>query len=275
MRHTSSSMDEVVSRRRLLAGAGACLLCGAAGGFAGGRISAARASTPLLPGPTATTRQRLHAQPDGVFRVQTTDRAVGLSFDDGPDPAHTPYVLDVLDRYDAHATFFIVGVNAIAHNGLVQEILDRGHDVGNHTYDHPDLETLTPPQITAEIDLGARAIEDAGAPKPKLFRPPKGYTDEAVGVIADTEKYRTVFWDLCVEHFVDHQPVDAGVDVMLRRARPGSIILAHDGGHIEALGHPVINRERTMDALPKLLEGLRKRRLEIVDVSKLLVRTKT
>jgi chitooligosaccharide deacetylase len=268
-------MDEVLSRRQLLAGAGACLLCGAAGGFVGGRLSAARASTPLLPGPTATTKQRLHAQPDGVFRVQTDERVVALSFDDGPDPAYTPHVLDVLDRYEARATFFLVGVNAGAHQGLVADILGRGHDVGNHTYDHPDLETLDPPAVAAEIDLGARAIEDAGAPRPKLFRPPKGFTDEAVGVIADTAKYRTVFWDLCVEHFVDHQPVDAGVDVMLHRVRPGSIVLAHDGGRIDAPGHAVINRERTMEALPKLLEGLHRKRLEIVDVSKLLVRTKT
>src|SRR5437899_2654938 len=106
------------------------------------------------------------------------------------------------------------------------------------------------------------ARRHAGAPRPKLFRPPKGLTDEVVGVLANANRYRTIFWDLTVEHFVDHAGVVAGVDELLEKVRPGSIILAHDGG--------IPNRARTVHALPLLLRGLRARGYRIVSVSQLL-----
>ena len=106
-----------------------------------------------------------------------------------------------------------------------------------------------------------------------LFRPPKGYTDDVVGVLADANRYRTVFWDVCVEHFVDHQSVADGVDQMLKRIRPGSVILAHDGGRIVGSGRRPLSRHRTMEALPLLLRGLASRGLEMVDVPTLLRRT--
>jgi peptidoglycan/xylan/chitin deacetylase (PgdA/CDA1 family) len=88
-------------------------------------------------------------------------------------------------------------------------------------------------------------------------------TDDAVGVIADAHRYRTIFWDLCVEHFVDHAPeMFMSVQDLLARVRPGSIILAHDGG--------IPNRTRTMVALPMVLDGLRARGYRIVDVTQLL-----
>ena len=198
-----------------------------------------------------------------MFRVQTKQRIVALTFDDGPDPRWTPRVLELLRQYHAHATFFQVGKNIVVHPDLVHAALDDGNEVADHTWDHPDLELLPAAQVGEEITAGADAFRQVGAPAPKYFRPPKGFTDEAIGVLADANQYRTIFWDLCLERFVDHTPDMAdAVQDMLTRVKPGSIILAHDGG--------IPNRTKTLQTLPMLLEGLRARGFKMVDVTQLL-----
>lgn len=270
-----------VSRRSFLVGGGLCGICAVAGFFAGRRTSATAPSAPVaiavpVPGAeTLTTRERQAAQPDGLFRVPTTEPIVALSFDDGPDPLYARAVLDLLANNSIRATFFSVGVNAIAAPDLVRQLLDAGHSVGNHTFDHRELELLTVEEVQTEIEKGQTALMSTGIPRPKLFRPPKGYTDEVVGVIADADRYRTVFWDGCVEHFVNHQPVADGVAQLVAKTRPGSILLAHDGGVIVGSGRSPISRARTMQALPMLLEGLRRKGLDVVDIPTLLARTKT
>jgi peptidoglycan/xylan/chitin deacetylase (PgdA/CDA1 family) len=214
---------------------------------------------PAVHGSSTIPPSRAHV----VFRVSMRTRLVALTFDDGPDPRYTPIVLRLLAQYHAHATFFVIGLNVQAHPDLVRAELAAHDELGDHTWDHTDLETLAPDKVQDEIERGASALRDAGAPAPKYFRPPHGYTDEAVGLLADAHKYRTIFWDLAVEHYVNHSPtVPAGVDALLARVRPGSIILAHDGG--------IPNRARTMQALPLLLRGLRARGYRVVDVSQLL-----
>jgi peptidoglycan/xylan/chitin deacetylase (PgdA/CDA1 family) len=215
---------------------------------------------------TRTNGQRRAVQPDGLFRVRTREPVVALTFDDGPDPRYTPRVLDLLRDAGAHATFFLVGVNALAFPALVRRILDEGHSIGNHTFDHRELELLSERQVRNEIDRGRRALISTGAPRPELFRPPKGYTDDTVAALAGTEHVHTVFWDACVERCVDHQPVSDGVRELVGGVRPGSIILAHDGGSIVGSGRRPLSRARTMKALPFLLDGLRERGLEVVDV---------
>lgn len=222
------------------------------------------------PAPTHTLAEREAAQPDAVFNVDVAEPLVGLTFDDGPDPRYTPQVLDVLDQHAAKATFFLVGVNAAAHPELVAQQLGGGHTLGNHTYDHVELERLDEAHVRSEIDRGAMAIEGAGGPPLRLFRPPKGYTDTAVGVLADARRYRTIFWDVCLERYIGHHGIVGGVRTALDRVRPGSIIVAHDGGHVLAPHHPYLNRSRTVQALPLLLSGLAERGLRPVDVPTLL-----
>ena len=182
-------------------------------------------------------------------------------------------MLDLLAKDGANATFFLVGVNATAEPDLVARVQGAGHSVGNHTFDHRELELLTVEQVQVEIEKGQAALIANGVQRPRLFRPPKGYTDDVVGVLADADRYRTEFWDGCVERFVDHQPIAEGVAQMLARVRPGSILLAHDGGAIVGSGRTPLSRSRTMDALPLLLDGLARQGFEIVDVPTLLART--
>jgi peptidoglycan/xylan/chitin deacetylase (PgdA/CDA1 family) len=245
--------------RKLLPPAGA-LVVGLLVGILVGRLSAASPS-PEQAGIKAA---------NGIFRVQTHRPIVALTFDDGPDPRFTPAVLALLRRYEARATFFLVGQNALAHRDLVAQELAEGHMIGNHTFDHPDLGLLASYQVDAEIERGADAIREAGAPRPTLFRPPRGVTDEVVGVLADAERYRTIFWELTVEHYVDHMRIGEAVERLLDRVAPGTIILAHDGGLPNRIDSHGQDRSRTIEALPALLEGLDRMGYRIVDVSELL-----
>lgn len=259
----------MLTRRDLLV-AGFASLAGVVSGYAAGRRSATASRFPDL-APGAVTRSadlRRAVQPDAVFRVDTDRPYVALTFDDGPDPAYTPRVLELLAESGITATFFVVGVNAIAHRDLIRQEVEAGHTFGNHTRTHADLERLTPGQVAAEIEGGEKDIVAAGAPRPRLFRPPRGLTDEVVAVFADAERYRTVFWDVAVEHFVLHLGVEEGVQHLLDRVGPGSIILAHDGGHTP--GRPPVDRASTLEALPLLLTGLRRRGLHPVDLPTLL-----
>jgi chitooligosaccharide deacetylase len=264
-----------VSRRTLLLGGAACVCSGVVGAVIGRETASepdpeptGSTGTSLLE--TNTVADRLGAQPDGIFHVHTTEPVVAMTFDDGPDPAYTPYVLDVLDRFDAKATFFCIGVNALARRQLLATQMAKGHSIGNHTHDHADLEALTPEAVRVEIDGGETALVDSGAPKPDLFRPPKGDTDQVVGVLADADRYKTIFWTVCVEHFVLHQDMKVGVQQLLSWVRPGSIVLAHDGGHIAYPDRPDVDRTKTMEALPLVLEGLKAKGLNIVDMPALL-----
>jgi peptidoglycan-N-acetylglucosamine deacetylase len=202
--------------------------------------------------------------------VRTKAPVVGLSFDDGPDPNYTPHVLDLLSTRDSTATFFSVGVNALAHSELLARQVKEGHSIGNHTYDHADLEMLSEAKVKAQIERGASALRRSGAPRPNLFRPPRGFTDEAVGVLADADLYQTVFWTVCLERFVNHQSIADGVAEMMTHVKPGSIILAHDGGTIEAPRRHRNDRSKTMQALPVLLDALHKRGLRGVGIPELI-----
>ena len=261
--------------RRALVGAGAaCLACLAFEGFRPSKVGA----QPKPPAPTDTTSRRRHIQPDAVFRVPTNKPIVALSFDDGPDPRYTPRVLDLLDQHRAKATFFVVGVNTLAHRDLVNDMRASGHSFGNHTYDHVELQTLTQSRVRDEIDHAASAFRTAGVPTAStempMFRPPKGYTSPNVRLATAHDKYRTIFWDACVEHFVNHMPVAQGVERMLHHVAAGSLLLAHDGGAIAGTGRPALDRSRTMEALPLLLAGLKRKGLTVVDVPTLLAEEK-
>ncbi len=93
-------------------------------------------------------------------------------------------------------------------------------------------------------------------------------------MFADADRYRTIFWSVCVERFVDHLGVRPGVERVLANVRRGTVVLAHDGGHIAAPGRPVTDRTETIEALPLLLEGIRRAGLRPVDVETLLAATR-
>jgi peptidoglycan/xylan/chitin deacetylase (PgdA/CDA1 family) len=183
--------------------------------------------------------------------------------------------LRILRRFRANATFFAVGVNALAHPDLIQACLKAGHEIGNHTLDHDDLSRLDRTGVAAQLRGGADAITAAGAPRPRLFRPPKGRSDAIVAEFAEAEGYETFLWHLCVEHFIHRAGVAQGVRDLAEEVRPGTIILAHDGGRIEAPGHPTLRRSATVEALPLLLEELRRRKYRATTLATVMRRSRS
>jgi peptidoglycan/xylan/chitin deacetylase (PgdA/CDA1 family) len=262
-----------MSRRGFVLGGAACLACvwaGLSDVTAGTASAGTRQSTGAPRARTRTKWARHHDQPDAVFQVSTRRPIVALSFDDGPDPDFTPAILDTLAHFGAKATFFVVGTNALAHPGLIRRIHDGGHSFGNHTFDHPALDTLAGTAVRQELERGRKALLEAGTPATALFRPPYGFTNPTVGSVATRAHYTTVFWDACIEHFVNHTTVATGAEHLAHGARPGSIIVGHDGGTIAGTKIGAIDRGRTIEALPTMLRGLHQRGFEVVDVPTLL-----
>ncbi|MFT3866753.1 MAG: polysaccharide deacetylase family protein [Solirubrobacterales bacterium] len=180
-------------------------------------------------------------------------RAVALTFDDGPKPRPTSAILATLERLDARATFFVEGRHVRGNAALLREMLASGSEIANHSYSHPKRPDR------AELAATDRAIEAATRFLPCLFRPPYGLLDPAVEAAARDERLQTVLWSLDPgdDH---HRGVGAIEAHAVRRARPGSIVLMHDGGR-----HP-----QTVAALAGIVEGLRARHFRLLTVTELL-----
>jgi len=198
---------------------------------------------------------------NAVVRVVTDRRVVALTFDDGPSARYTPRVLRALARADARATFFVVGAAALQQPAIVRAAVKAGHEIGDHTFHHARLPSLPSPRVAWELDAGARAIERVGGPAPAFSRPPWGDFDERVAAIAAAQRRPLLGWDLALDKELDGRDVADGVRRLVARVRRGSIILAHDGRG---------PRDRTLAALPLLLELLRARGFETVTISELI-----
>jgi peptidoglycan-N-acetylglucosamine deacetylase len=202
---------------------------------------------------------------------------VVLTFDDGPNPEWTPKILDILKAKGVRASFFIIGENGTANPRLVQRILAEGHDLGNHTYTHPNLGETPESVAGVEINATQRLIEALTGRSTRLFRPP--YFGDAepstaqeiepmevaerlgyltVGLKVDPDDWQQPNPDLIVQRIVA-QVADPDLE------KRGQIILLHDGGG---------DRSRTVAALPKIIDTLRARGLEFVPTSELAHWTK-
>jgi peptidoglycan-N-acetylglucosamine deacetylase len=180
-------------------------------------------------------------------------REVALTFDDGPKPKQTKPIMATLQRLGAPATFFVEGRHVAGNEALLSEMLAAGDEIGNHTYDHPKWPGLS------ELTTTDEAIHAATGFEPCLFRPPYGLHDSAVDAAAAQSRLETILWT--IDPGDDHHLGAAAVEAhAVHRARPGAIILMHDGGD-----HP-----QTVTALPGIIEGLRARHFQLVTVTELL-----
>ena len=192
-------------------------------------------------------------------RPPRLERAVALTFDDGPSPQYTPRIVATLRRLHVHATFFAIGYLADEYPDLIRRELRAGMTVGNHSYNHPEVPPFDrlPARLRAdEIALGAQSLRRAGA-EPKLFRPPGGSFSPAVVRTADRLGERIVLWSVDPGDW--HPGVAAGQIArrVLAAVRPGSIVILHDGGG---------DRSATLAALPAIVKGIRRRGLRLVPI---------
>ncbi len=260
-----TSSGATTARRQLLLCAGFCIL-------GAGMIAAAGAGQPAASGrnsPTTSRASRHAVDRRAVSRVKTWRPVLALTFDDGPDPDFTPAVLDILGRHDARATFFVIGRNAAKHPDLIQRMLRDGHVVANHTQDHLWLNELDHEVVQNEVLGGMTTLGTVGAQGSSLFRPPRGWTSPTVVDVVKGVGLRSVFWSDCIEARLRHG-VRPAAEALVGQAGPGSIILCHDGGSLDGPNPQHIDRSRTVEALPLMLEGLRREGLRSVALPELL-----
>lgn len=179
--------------------------------------------------------------PECMWRIHKKNKCVYLTFDDGPIPEVTPWVLDTLDRYGVKATFFMVGENVQRHPDLLAEVLRRGHSVGNHTMNH-----MQGSKVTKETYM--KNVEQANALlHTNLFRPPHGLMrfGQARMVKAD---YAVVMYDVVTRDYARNIDGEGVLNNVKRYARKGSIIVFHDS----------LKAKKNMKyALPRAIEWLR------------------
>ena len=195
-------------------------------------------------------------------RRDAEDPTVALTFDDGPNPPVTDRVLDVLDRYGVAATFFCVGLHAGAHPELLARMTEAGHGIGNHTWSHPFLPDLSARELEVQLERTDEVIEAVSRSRPvRLFRPPYGSRSrEVVSVLAREGGPTVALWDVDPSDWA-MPGAPAIARSVLDQARPGSIVLMHDGGG---------DRSQTAEALPAVIEGLLERGHRFVRVDEMI-----
>lgn len=186
-------------------------------------------------------------------------RMIALTFDDGPSP-YTPQIVRVLVRMHVPATFFVVGQQLRYFSAGLRDELRHGFAVGDHTENHLPLNLLSAPLQFAQIDGAAVGLRRAGAPFPRLFRPPYGmYNARTLGILRRLHMLM-VMWSVDPRDWL-RPGTRAIVRRVLGEAQPGTIIEMHDGGG---------DRSQTVAALPRIIDGLRRRHYQLVTVPQLL-----
>lgn len=158
---------------------------------------------------------------ESFWRIQGESKAVYLTFDDGPIPEVTPWVLDLLDYYGIKATFFCVGDNVARNPELFQDILKRGHRVGNHTMNHIQAPGYSIHTYLTNVEKANALI------KSNLFRPPHGWMKRGQA-LALKRKYRIIMWDVVTRDYSKKLNGEQVFSIVKRYTRNGSIIVFHD-----------------------------------------------
>jgi cellulose synthase/poly-beta-1,6-N-acetylglucosamine synthase-like glycosyltransferase/peptidoglycan/xylan/chitin deacetylase (PgdA/CDA1 family)/spore germination protein YaaH len=234
----------------------------------GKRIYAVDAQSGLI-----SSQQYINAPSSYIIR-RTGDRPglIALTFDDGPDPVFTPKILDILKRENVPATFFIIGANGQAYPDLVKRIVNEGHDIGNHSFTHPNMGEIPGRVVELELTATQRLIESLTGRSTHLFRPPyfgdaEPQTPEEVNPIVRAKGLGYITIGLHIDPDDWERP---GVDEIVQRTIKGAtetdpdargeIVLLHDAGG---------DRQQTVDALPKIIDALRAKNYKFVTVSQL------
>jgi peptidoglycan-N-acetylglucosamine deacetylase len=216
--------------------------------------------------------------PYRVARYGASRKQIAITFDDGPDPEWTGKILDVLKSRNVRATFFVIGLQAEKFPAVTSRMFSEGHDIGNHTFTHPDISLISDPHLRWELNVTERLFASRLGIKTVLFRPPYSVDQEPdtadqvrplevtqdIGYITVGDKIDPNDWrdnprrtpEEIAQDVFDHLPPCASND-----QRCGNIILMHDGGG---------NRANTVAALALIIDGLRSRGFEVGSVSQLL-----
>lgn len=199
---------------------------------------------------------------DVVVANRSAVKQVALTFDDGPCKRYTPEILDILNEYGIKATFFVVGKNAQQYPEIVLEEYNKGHEIGNHTYSHPNLRGLSAKRISDEITKTQEILSKITGKSPALFRPPGGYLNNDIVDCIGQSNCRPVLWSWRQDtKDWSNTPSEQIVNNILGNLKDGDIILFHDFHS---------GKSPTPDALRKLIPILINDGYSFVTVSELI-----
>jgi peptidoglycan-N-acetylglucosamine deacetylase len=279
----------VATRRQFLVGAG--------GGAAGLAVGAAAGA--LLVGDDAAARaatQRQFTEAGGaadagervvrlgtrrvIWNTTVTEPIAAITFDDGPTPEYTPRILEALATAGVTATFNVMGRNGVAHPQVLREVVDAGHEIGNHTWDHRDLATLNPRQTRAELVRCRDEVEALVGRSFTSFRPPRGdVTGYALQVAAELG-YDTFIWSVTRGPGNSRSVTEIG-DYLGRTVIPGDVLGLHDGigrgtfsPHATFARDLADRRELEVRALPAALSQIADRGITLMPAGRLLARSR-
>ena len=195
--------------------------------------------------------------------VRNDGNYIALTFDDGPHPKNTPRLLDILRQRNIRATFYVIGNSVNLYPEIARRIVAEGHEIGNHTYNHPNLTKLSNTSVRKELDTTRDAIIRATGVQPRTMRPPYGALRTSQRNMIHSEYgYPTILWD--VDPLDWKRPGTAVVKSrILSGTKSGSIVLAHD------------LHSTTVDAMPTTLDALLAKNFRFVTVSQLLTMKKS
>lgn len=195
-----------------------------------------------------------------VDRVETSEKLVAITFDDGPHPAGTKPILDTLSSRQVPATFFLIGRDIATHPDLAKDIAAAGHEIGNHSFSHDRMIGVTPAWVADEVEATDALIRTTGYTGEILFRPPNGKKLFALPHYLAEHNRTTITWDVAPDS--EGTPDAATIEqTTVDQVRPGSIILLHPM-------YPT--REQTRQAVGPILDRLKQRGYRFVTVSQLL-----
>ncbi|MDZ8032360.1 polysaccharide deacetylase family protein [Nostoc sp. DedSLP04] len=228
-----------------------------------GKINAQLPPSAKVENPTFTVPAKFQGKT--VYKVQPSnnEKVIALSIDDGPWPKTTLEMLDILKQNDVKATFFWVGQALQANPDLAKREVAEGHAIGNHTWHHW-YRRMDEATAKSEIDRTADLIYKITGVKTSLFRPPGGFLNNGLAAYAKSQKDTVIMWSLTSADTDPHAKPQAFVNNVLKGAKPGFIVLMHDGGG---------DRQRTVEALPQIISGLKQQGYRFVTIPELLKMT--
>lgn len=202
-----------------------------------------------------------------IPRVETTEKIIALTFDDGPSKHYTGEVLRILAAYNVKGTFFVTGAEVAANQTQAKQLVTAGHQLGNHSFSHPRMLFMAPSAIAHEIEQTDKLIRQTGYQGNIHFRPPYGKKLLVLPWYLQQQQRLTVMWDLEPES--DNKlanDAQAMASYVVANAKPGSILLLHV---------MYKTRETSRQALPLIIEGLQQQGYRFVTVNELLTAQKT
>jgi peptidoglycan N-acetylglucosamine deacetylase A len=188
-----------------------------------------------------------------TYIKKRTRKAVALTFDDGPSPKTTPVALDLLKKYNAKGTFFMVGHDVEGNEDIIKRVIAEGHQIGNHSWDHPVLTKISLEKAKSQINDTTAALKKASGLDVHIMRPPYGAINGAIQAAVDQS---FILWDVDTLDWKNRNT--ASIMKEVRKAQAGSIILMHD------------IHQTTIDALPLILQYLTEQGFEMVTIEELM-----